>query len=281
MGISSVNILNPKVLLFAIARNEELRLPYFLEYYRKLGVDHFYIVNNDSKDNTLNILNSQKDVTVVTATSSYRDACFGVNWVKSLLNIFNNNNWCLVVDIDELFCFKGSENKTIGEFCRELDERGKTSVFSILVDMYSDKPIRDAIYRQGDDFLSTCNYFDGDPFSYFKGGVRNRFFDIGADMKKYPLIKYSQEMNLYTGYHLLTGSKQSEKTGCLLHFKFFSDFIEKVNEEVVRNEHWFDSFEYRHYAKEMKNQPNLSLLNSTSVQFKNTDQLCELNLMKG
>ena len=38
------------ILLFTCLRNEKVRLPYFLQYYRDLGVDHFLIVDNDSDD---------------------------------------------------------------------------------------------------------------------------------------------------------------------------------------------------------------------------------------
>ena len=33
-------------------RNEKIRLPFFLRYYRNLGVNHFLIVDNDSTDGT-------------------------------------------------------------------------------------------------------------------------------------------------------------------------------------------------------------------------------------
>ncbi len=38
------------MLLFTVLRNEKVRLPYFLQYYRDLGIDHFLIVDNDSDD---------------------------------------------------------------------------------------------------------------------------------------------------------------------------------------------------------------------------------------
>ena len=38
------------LLVFSTLRNERLRLPYFLKYYRDHGVNHFLIVDNDSDD---------------------------------------------------------------------------------------------------------------------------------------------------------------------------------------------------------------------------------------
>ena len=39
-----------EIRLFAVIRDETLRLPYFLEYYRQLGVARFFFIDNLSKD---------------------------------------------------------------------------------------------------------------------------------------------------------------------------------------------------------------------------------------
>ena len=44
------------ILSFCTIRNEQPRLPYFLKYYRELGVDHFLFVDNDSADATAEYL---------------------------------------------------------------------------------------------------------------------------------------------------------------------------------------------------------------------------------
>ena len=40
-----------EIRLFAKVRNEAKRLPFFLCYYRALGVDRFFIIDNDFKGN--------------------------------------------------------------------------------------------------------------------------------------------------------------------------------------------------------------------------------------
>ena len=57
------------ILLFLTMRNERVRLPYFLEYYRKLGVDHFLIVDNGSDDGTREYLAEQPDVSLWTTAA--------------------------------------------------------------------------------------------------------------------------------------------------------------------------------------------------------------------
>ena len=38
------------ILLVCTFRNEQIRLPYFLKYYRDLGVAHFLFIDNGSED---------------------------------------------------------------------------------------------------------------------------------------------------------------------------------------------------------------------------------------
>ena len=44
------------VLLVCTMRNEKIRLPYFLEYYRALGINHFLFVDNGSDDGSADYL---------------------------------------------------------------------------------------------------------------------------------------------------------------------------------------------------------------------------------
>src|SRR5690606_23431055 len=91
---------NP-VLLFSCLRNERVRLPYFLKYYRDLGVDHFVIVDNDSDDGSREYLAAQKDVSLWSTRASYRKARFGMDWLTHLLRSYGSGRWCLTVDVDE------------------------------------------------------------------------------------------------------------------------------------------------------------------------------------
>src|SRR6056297_1358246 len=67
------------VLLVSTFRNERVRLPYFLRYYRDLGVDHFLFVDNDSTDGTFACLEGQDDISVWHTKASYKRATYGVD----------------------------------------------------------------------------------------------------------------------------------------------------------------------------------------------------------
>ena len=67
------------ILLLSTMRNERIRLPYFLAYYRRLGIDHFLIVDNGSDDGTREYLADQPDVSVWSATAGYKQSRFGMD----------------------------------------------------------------------------------------------------------------------------------------------------------------------------------------------------------
>ncbi len=52
--------LKNEIRLFAIMRNESLRLPHFINYYKKLGVDRFIIIDNNSSDSSVAGANGTK-----------------------------------------------------------------------------------------------------------------------------------------------------------------------------------------------------------------------------
>ncbi len=76
------NIRPDDILIFSTLRNEKIRLEYFLNYYRDMGVNHFLIVDNGSDDGSREYLQDQKDVSVWSTTKSYKRARFGVDWLN-------------------------------------------------------------------------------------------------------------------------------------------------------------------------------------------------------
>src|SRR5258705_2465086 len=87
------------ILLFARCRNEALRLPAFLRHYRGLGVDRFFIVDNDSSDGSIEYLAGQPDVQLFCTSRRYREARSGIDWLNALLRTFGVVAWCVTVDI--------------------------------------------------------------------------------------------------------------------------------------------------------------------------------------
>lgn len=149
-----------EVRVFATVRNELSRLVYLLDYYRKLGVARFFIIDNDSTDNTIEYLLQQPDVHVFHTKDRFAPG--KASWQNALLDTYGIGHWTLVVDADELFAYPHCETVPIGRFCQFLDTEGAEAVSSFLLDMYGAGGIDSAVYQPGQSFLDICPYFDGD-----------------------------------------------------------------------------------------------------------------------
>lgn len=286
------------LLLVACVRNERLRLPAFLEHYRRSGVDRFLVVDNDSDDGTGPYLSRQADVSLFSTRASYAANRYGMVWANELLRTYAPGHWVLTVDADELFVFPGWETTGLRAVVSYLDQKGDDAVEAFLLDMYGPGPIRRTPYSAGDSLLAACPYFDsmgyrhedGNPFYHFvptTGGPRHRLFwharATGGDspfLGKTPLVKWRPGLVYESSTHQIRGLRLGELTGALLHFKFLADFVTRVSLEVERGEHWNAASEYRAYATVLEAQPDLTAFHASSVRFSGTDQLIALGFMK-
>jgi hypothetical protein len=273
-----------EIRLFMSLRNEILRLPYILTYYRNLGVDRFFIINNNSTDESQNFLLEQPDVHVFYTKQAYHNQPY---WIDNLLHRYGVNRWCLVVDADEIFKYPFSECINLKQLCYFLDEKKVSAVRSILLDMYSDKPIRDNIYKSGEDFLKLFTYYDREwcedkrrVNSFFTGGMRMRVFGLKVCLNKVPLVRFNRRIFLTGGTHYIEDAKCYDQIrGVSLHFKYMQDFIERSQEEVERKQHWAQAKEYKQYMKKIEQNPNLNLSYGNSAKYTDTKQLIQEGIM--
>lgn len=148
------------VALVMTVHNEAARLPYLFEYYRRLGVSAFYVIDNASDDDTQAYLLSQSDCAVFYTAASYAASNFGLDWQHELLDAFCTDQWALVVDADELLVYPHSNSVSLPAFCRYLQSQGREGLFTTMVDMYSAGPISEAHYERGAPFEMCTPYFD-------------------------------------------------------------------------------------------------------------------------
>lgn len=284
--------------LFVIARNESLRLPYFLKYYSDLGVERFFLIDNNSTDNTCEIALSFKNVHIFKIDKSYKEHW---NWIEYFLNKFGKKKWCLVVDIDELLYYPYSENISLQQLIKYLENNNYTALKSFLIDVHSDKPIIDTIYYPGTNPLDICQFFDPTIYKLkglffdkkkwtyfisetFHGGAREiKFANLNtkfSDLTKHSLFKYEEKTYLTQGMHGINGANVADIQGAVMHTKFMSDFKERVKEESEREEHFNNAAEYKIYNNLIEKDNLLILKNNASIKFRNTQQLIKLELMK-
>jgi hypothetical protein len=295
------DIASDDILLFCTLRNERVRLPYFLEYYRNLGVNHFLFVDNGSDDGTLDYLVDQPDTSVWSTTHSYKRSRFGIDWMNLLLRRFGVDHWCLVVDVDEFFVYPFCDSRPLRALTDWLDSSGIRTFGAMLLDMYPKGLIEDAYYKEGQNPLEVAEYFDSGNYMitrhhkyrnlWIQGGPRARVFfptepESAPSLNKIPLVKWqrsyayvsSTHSMLPVGLNMVYDTAGGEKaSGCLLHTKFLSTLKRKAEEELERREHFANSREYRAYAKGLSD--GRSLWCKWSEKYINWRQLEILGLM--
>lgn len=269
------------LLVFCTLRNEKVRLPFFLEYYRNLGIGHFLIVDNDSTDGSLDYLAAQPDVSVWHSSAGYKRARFGVDWLNWLQRKYAHGHWTLVVDPDEFFVYPFCDTRPLRALTDWLDASSIKSFSAMLLDMYPKGRLDEQPYEEGRDPLEIACWFDSGNYTmrknklygnlWIQGGPRSRVFFDEAPAKspalnKIPLVKWDKRYTYVSSTHMLLprGLNQvydewggEKASGVLLHAKFLDTFTAKAAEELDRNQHYSASVEYKAYAETLKDDPDL------------------------
>jgi hypothetical protein len=280
-----------------VARNEALRLPFFLNYYRQLGVHRFFFVDNGSTDDTMEFLLGQPDVHLWRSPMSFNQANFGSAWFELLLRRYGRGRWWVMADADELLVYADVERASLPALCRQLNNAGKRALTAILIDMYSDHPIARTDYHVGEDFRVICPYFDRQIFhrkyeragpyhnmTIYEGGARERVFGSkgGWFQVKTPLLRYDTDCILSGGQHLtnLPATLIADAQAAVLHFKYFSSFPEHARQEARRGEHHAGAHDYHEYVHKLTDESLTLFHPEHSIRLENSAQLEQLGVLR-
>jgi hypothetical protein len=269
------------ILLFCTQRNEKIRLPFFLDYYRRLGVNHFFFVDNDSTDGALQYLTDQPDVSLWYTRASYKRSRFGVDWLNWLQRKYAHGHWTLTLDPDEFFVYPFCDTRPLRALTDWLDASSIKSFSAMLLDMYPKGALDEQPYVEGQNPVDIACWFDSGNYTmkrnkrfgnlWIQGGPRSRVFfpekpALAPALNKIPLVKWNRKyvyvssthMLLPRGLNLVYDEWGGEKaSGVLLHAKFIDTFGAKAKEELERKQHYSASIEYRAYAEQLAQNPEL------------------------
>ena len=241
-----------------------------LKHYRQLGVNRFFIVDGGSTDGTLDYLAAAPDVHAFSASGGDSMAL-----VNSLLDTFGAGHWTLTVEADEMFIYPHYEQLELPLFCKYLDYVGSQAVPCVSIDMYAASPIWDAVHRPGAPLLDTCPYFDAAPYRWFRrricpyfkiyGGVRQRAFGQNPNR-----LRYSAEYLWSGGRPACDTWRHSKHHARNSGQHLGRDFAFRISQRLCRT-----------LARiELSEGLSTNLYSDSSVRFKNSAQLVELELMK-
>ena len=269
------------ILCFMSVRNEALRLPHFLDHHRKLGVDHFLIVENDSSDDTRAYLAAQPDVSLWHTAASYRRSRFGLDWVTWLQMRYGHGHWTLTLDADEILIYPYWQTRNLRALTAWLADQGIESMGTMMLDLYPEGPLSEAQIEPGGNPLSVLRWFDAGNYTvqvqdrmrnlWIQGGPRRRLF-FGADprraptLNKIPLVRWNRRYAYVNSTHSMLPPRLNEVyvtdggeriSGLLLHTKFLPEIIDKSAEEKTRKQHFENSALYQTYYDSLISDPVL------------------------
>ncbi|MEM0923346.1 MAG: glycosyltransferase family 2 protein [Pseudomonadota bacterium] len=256
-----------------VLRNEAVRLPFFLDYYRRLGIVHFLMVDNGSTDGSAELLTAQPDVSLWRARGSYKASQFGVDWVNWLLGSHAKGRWILCVDPDEFLVYPHCGTRRLPALIRWLEQTGRRSFGTLLIDLYGKGPLSATRYQTGENPMDIAPWFDAHNYLverhnryhnlWIQGGPRMRVYaaqDPAAApaLNKTPLVKWAAGTVFVTSTHNLLPQALNHTyardggamtSGALMHSKFLDTLPDKVAEELERREHYSGGREYESYAQ--------------------------------
>lgn len=289
------------ILCFMCIRNEMSRLPFALDHYRRLGVDHFLIVDNGSTDGSADWLGGQRDVSLWRSDARYRDSRFGMDWITWLMLRHGHGHWCLTVDADELLVYPYCQTRPLAALTDWLDRQGRRSFGAIMVDMYPLGPVSEGGPGPDQDPIRHLQYFDAGNYQvqvqprmrnlWIQGGARARAFFADTPrraptLNKIPLVRWHWRYVYVNSTHALLPPPLNEvydrqggelTSGVLLHTKFLPEVVGRSAEEKARGEHFAQAAHYGAYYDRLVADP--SLHNAASSRYTGWRQMEALGLM--
>jgi len=129
------NALNTaKYVAVFIGKNESEALLDFLAYHRKLGIEHFIYIDNASKDNSIALMQKEKDVSILITTQIREKFHSGSDWLKTVYTHFCYGKWVLTLAINERFMVAEDAVKSLPELATAAEKNGYDAFPSVMVE---------------------------------------------------------------------------------------------------------------------------------------------------
>ncbi len=275
------------ILLFSTVRNEAVRLPWFLDHYRRLGVGHFLFIDNASDDGTRELLLDQGDVSLWHTGASYKRSRFGQDWITALMLRHGVGRWCVQVDADELLVYPHWQTRPLPALTEWLDRSGQRSFAAMLLELYPKGALGAQAYVPGTDPLTLLRWFDAgnhvlrhNPLLdclLMQGGVRARNFfgttpNRAPTLTKLPLVKWGRDSVWVNSTHSALPRALNRvyatyggicTSGGLLHTKFLPLVVERSAVEKARGQHFGNAPVFADYYDAVMAAPDLWCAAST------------------
>lgn len=259
------------IVAISVMRDEAWRLPFWLAYYRWFGVDHFIIIDNESTDQTAEILRREPDVTLISSRGSYRGPNGYDRWMGAVLAASPPERWNLIVDADEFLVAAPWRRGGLRRTVSAMEDEDVDVAHALMVDCYPEAypfkgPTASAIpWRR-------APWFDAGPYAKWNArkrrpklvyhGVRQRIFwkhwrwqrhipklirkwlAIGSPpfIVKAPLFRKSAARGVAIHRASNPADRRAKFICYILHYKFDMDLEQKSSFVVAQDLHYKDEY---------------------------------------
>ncbi|OAP37415.1 hypothetical protein ATC00_10045 [Sinorhizobium americanum] len=272
--------------LVFVTHNEMSLIPAFLSHYRKLGVTRFICLDDVSTDGSREHLMDQPDVDVWTSPIRFEAARRGRRWREELFERYGYNRWYINVDSDEFLVYDQCPREPLKALIEVLEERDIKRLPAPMLDFY---PSNEAKSGNGNMPWHSVDHVDGSGYEVeflkrgisVKGGPRKRLFDEENELIKFPVIYWDRYCYFGSSIHrpLPFYRNFSQIWGVLLHFKFFTNYRDKIHEAASNKQHYNGSQHYLALKKEIDRAGVIDFVSNSSIRFLHPEQLVELGFM--
>ncbi|TDR35685.1 glycosyltransferase family 2 protein [Aquamicrobium defluvii] len=278
--------------LIFLTHNDRRFVRSFLAHYRALGVTRFICVDDASADGTREALLAEPDVDVFGSTVRYRDARRGRIWRELLFAIYGPDRWYLNVDSDEYLVYEDCDHRTLPDLIEALERRGIERCPAPMLDAYPPGTIAAATFEGLDDIMpwQVASSIDGGGYRLTKerralslaGGMRERVFDAGLELMKYPLIYWRQGYSLGVSIHQPLPYRHNFAPifGALLHFKFFNDAASMARKAIADQQYFNNAQAYNAIAQVLDTSDEVSFISPQSFSYAGPNDLIDRGFMQ-
>lgn len=277
--------------LICVLRNEAARLSLFFDHYKRLGVNRFFMIDNNSDDGSRELLLAEPAADIFQAHALFREGQAGLYWAHAIARRYCEGNWLIRPDADELFVYDRMEEHDLGAFALWLESHGVDRVYAPMIDLYPSTTLGRAS-QTIEELIRADSWFDNDGYSlerwrqgwHLTGGPRYRLFHSDDSHKslmwKYPFFRMKPETLIYSHHWLWPYDEVTRGAlGAVVHLKLMHDLIERSERYEREGQHWNNSSVYRAINRRLKEIPEIVAFYEGSKRYRGPRSLIRHGMM--
>jgi len=271
-------------------KNDLKRIQMLVAHYRKLGVERFAVMDNNSDDGTFEWLMAQPDVDVYRCYEHYQTAV-KEGWINRLVSHYGFDRWYIVTDSDELMVYQGMEEYPLPLFTQWLQKREIKRVKGLTLDTYAEG----RLFGKAADIRGEYCWIDSDSYEElpaiagkhrikrFIGGPRYRLMKSTITLSKYPLV-YWEKGTISDSAHYQFPHDVINQSPCyagILHYKFIDKDLAEFEKRAQKNSGFSTGgANYKQYMEYVKANGDVGFMYEGSLKFDSSEILRKISFIE-